>query len=118
MRWLREQRPRWHIGLAPLADTEFNRYKSDLKWLEYTALGLPVVASDLEPYRSIRDHITGRVLADGDVSGWADALQELAEDATARTLLVERAWAEVTSERLLRTGDATLAQLLLSVERT
>lgn len=34
------------IGLVPLADTLFNRAKSYLKALEYSAVGLPVVASD------------------------------------------------------------------------
>jgi len=40
------------LALAPLSDTPFNRCKSHLKLLEYGALGLPVIASDLEPYRS------------------------------------------------------------------
>jgi len=33
------------IGLAPLADTRFNRSKSDLKVLEYAAVSIPVIAS-------------------------------------------------------------------------
>ena len=39
------------IAVAPLVDHPFNRAKSALKVLEYGALALPVVASDLEPYR-------------------------------------------------------------------
>lgn len=38
------------IGLAPLRDTEFNRCKSNLKWLEWSSLSVPVIASDVEPY--------------------------------------------------------------------
>ncbi|MFC7493256.1 MULTISPECIES: glycosyltransferase [unclassified Nocardioides] len=48
--WLREQAPRWDAAVAPLADTEFNGCKSDLKLLEYALLGLPAVASDVGPY--------------------------------------------------------------------
>ena len=54
--------PRWAAGLAPLEDTPFNRAKSDLKFLEYSALGLPTVASRVTPYLGIDAH--GGVLAD------------------------------------------------------
>lgn len=38
------------IGLAPLAEEDFNRGKSDLKLLEYMARGIPWVASKFGPY--------------------------------------------------------------------
>ena len=38
------------IGIAPLQDTVFNAAKSWLKGLEYAALGIPFVASDLPEY--------------------------------------------------------------------
>jgi hypothetical protein len=41
----------WSIGIAPLEDTLFNRCKSPLKLLDYAALGLPVVASNMSVYR-------------------------------------------------------------------
>src|SRR5437899_12979401 len=40
-----------HIGIAPLEKNAFNDAKSELKWLEYTALGIPTVASDFGPYK-------------------------------------------------------------------
>lgn len=49
--WLREQGP-YDIGLAPLADTPFNRVKSDIKLLDYSALGLRSLVSDSIGYRS------------------------------------------------------------------
>ncbi len=49
--WLRRNQARWSVGLAPLVDERFNHAKSDLKLLEYAALGLPVVASPVGPYR-------------------------------------------------------------------
>ena len=39
------------IGLAPLCDNVFNRCKSNLRWLEYSALQIPTVASDVEPFK-------------------------------------------------------------------
>ena len=38
------------VGLCPLVDSHFNRSKSCLKFLEYTAMSLPVVASRVRPY--------------------------------------------------------------------
>ena len=35
------------IGMAPLRDNKFNRAKSNLRWLEYGALGIPCVASNV-----------------------------------------------------------------------
>lgn len=47
------------VGVAPLADNHFNRSKSDIKFLELAALGIPTIASDVAPYRSIKDGDTG-----------------------------------------------------------
>jgi glycosyltransferase involved in cell wall biosynthesis len=49
--WLQSLGP-YDIGLAPLLDTSFNRAKSDIKLLEYSALGLATIAADLPPYRN------------------------------------------------------------------
>lgn len=39
------------ICIAPLQDIEFNRGKSNIKALEYTAIGAPAVYSDVTPYK-------------------------------------------------------------------
>lgn len=44
------------IGIAPLADNTFNRSKSHIRALEYSALGIPVIASDVEPYAKFIVH--------------------------------------------------------------
>ncbi len=41
------------IGLAPLKDNAFNQYKSPIKVIEYSSLGIPWIASNLLPYREI-----------------------------------------------------------------
>jgi len=55
--WLtdRQRRQPWSIGIAPLADTPFNRCKSAIKMLDYAALGLAIVASDMPAYRDPAD---------------------------------------------------------------
>lgn len=47
--WIRGQQ-RFHFGLAPLISNEFNSMKSDLKLLEYSALGAKTLASPVGPY--------------------------------------------------------------------
>lgn len=44
------------IGLAPLANTTFNRSKSAIKALEYMALGIPVIASHSPAYSGMVVH--------------------------------------------------------------
>ena len=78
--WLCARRPAWHIGLAPLVDTKFNRCKSSLKALDYAALGMTVVASDVPVYRgSIADGAAGQ-LVPNTTEAWYGALNWLIRD--------------------------------------
>ena len=75
--WLTSAQPRWHIGLAPLLDTPFNRSKSPVKAMDYAALGLAVLASDTPVYRgSIADGPAGQLVAN-DHSNWHASLDWL-----------------------------------------
>jgi GT2 family glycosyltransferase/glycosyltransferase involved in cell wall biosynthesis len=74
--WLARQIP-WHIGLAPLAASPFNAAKSPLKLFDYAALGLAIVASDVEPYRGcLADGKTGLLVAN-DEAAWFEAIAHL-----------------------------------------
>lgn len=67
------------VGLAPLANTQFNRCKSDVKALEYGARGIPVIASDVEPYRRYVEHgVTGFLVQHP--REWGEYLDALAGD--------------------------------------
>lgn len=67
------------IGLAPLQDTEFNRSKSPIKALEYAALGIPVVASNVGPYAEFVQHGVTGFLCDTEAD-WARYLRLLVGD--------------------------------------
>lgn len=64
------------LALAPLTDTPFNRCKSHLKILEYGALGLPVIASDLEPYKSSPAILAGP----DDCAEWTEKIRMLLQN--------------------------------------
>jgi glycosyltransferase involved in cell wall biosynthesis len=72
------------IGLAPLLPTRFNRSKSHIKALEYAALGIPVIASDVAPYRDfVLDGVTGFLVRHD--HEWGRRLRELVNDEDMRT---------------------------------
>jgi glycosyltransferase involved in cell wall biosynthesis len=73
----------WQIGLAPLANNQFNRCKSPLKALEYAARGIVVVASDVEPYRGFVRHGQTGFLVQRDHE-WAQYLDALVTDTDLR----------------------------------
>jgi hypothetical protein len=101
VRWLKSQRHRWHLAVAPLEDTEFNSYKSDLKFLEYSALGLAGVFSRVPAYEeSVRNGETG-MLVENTREEWVDRLVELCQDRVARESIARAASEYVTDNRRL-----------------
>lgn len=95
VRWLRGLGP-FDVGLAPLAETRFNRAKSDIKLLDYAALGLLPVVADGPAYRADAGMAELAVVADD----WHTVLAGLLDDreaARARAVaLHERLWATRT----------------------
>lgn len=61
-------------GLAPLHNTIFNNCKSNLKWLEYSAMGLPTIASNVIPYQYGIEHGVTGYLVDNIPEAWTEAL--------------------------------------------
>jgi len=110
--WLRSLRESWQIAVAPLRDTPFNRCKSDLKFLEYSALGLPGIFSDVVPYsQSVCDGETGLVVPN-DEEAWCAAILRLAENIDLRTQMASAARSLIVNERCLWHGAADYLALL------
>ncbi len=64
------------IGLAPLPDNRFTRGKCSFKVLEYSAAGIPVVASPVGTNSTyVCDHVTGFLVAD--MREWIDRIAQL-----------------------------------------
>jgi len=86
------RQPAWDIGLVPLADTPFNRAKSALKTLDYAALALAMLASDMPVYRGSLADGVGGMLVPNTEDAWYGALAWLVRDTTARRARGEKAW--------------------------
>ena len=63
------------LAVAPLERNRFNRCKSNLRILEYGAMGWPVIASDIEPYREAPVH-----LVSNQTRAWVNAIREHIHD--------------------------------------
>jgi glycosyltransferase involved in cell wall biosynthesis len=70
------------IGLAPVREARFNAAKSDLKFIEYAACSVPVVASDGVTYASVEHGVTGFRARSG--RDWLRHISRLVEDADLR----------------------------------
>ena len=89
------------IGLGPLLPTEFNRCRSDVKFLEYTAGGALAIASALEPYAgTIRHGENGFLFHDlGELDA---AIERALAQPEEREAIVRRAAQELAVARLER----------------
>lgn len=77
------------IGIAPLKDTRFNAGKSWLKPLEYSALGVPWVASPRVEYKRLHDEYGIGLLADKP-KHWTRELRKLVRDDAYRQEMSKR----------------------------
>lgn len=64
------------ISIAPVKDVEFNYAKSDLKLLEYSALGLPTICSTIGNKQGPYDNIEGVCLVDNKIDSWYQMIKE------------------------------------------
>src|SRR5574340_591567 len=88
------------IVIAPLGDNLFNNCKSPIKYLEYSANGMPGVYSRVTPYANIITHGEDGFLA-GSTEEWVDALSTLIEQKDIRHKFIENAQAKIRENWLL-----------------
>jgi hypothetical protein len=92
------------IGVAPLADTRFNRAKSWLKPLEMSAVGVPWVASPLPEYAAFQT-LTGGGLIAAKPKLWTAMLRRLRAEPNMRAELSERGRSAVRQDHTME-GNA------------
>ena len=67
---------RAHVGIAPLVSSSFNKCKSNVKLLEYGALGMATVASGVYPYNPS----AARLVTTGTTNEWIAALADMGNE--------------------------------------
>ncbi len=102
------------IGIAPLTNHPFNKYKSNIKFQEYSRLGVPTIASNIEPYSCIDNRRTGILVESSEE--WKSALVDLIENPSIRVELGRRAQLFINEgyngEKLVKKFEKELLEIL------
>ena len=89
------------MAVSPLQDTEFNRYKSDIKFLDYCSIGAAGIFSQLRVYQpTVQDRITG-FLVPNEHDEWIEVMKELISDGDLRQEVARQANCYLFQERIL-----------------
>lgn len=98
------------IMIAPLIKDRFNDCKSELKWLEYSALKVPGVYSKTVYGNEVKHGKTG-LIADS-VGEWEKYLNELIENKDLRKEIADKAYTRVSTYHNLNAADCYKEMLL------
>jgi glycosyltransferase involved in cell wall biosynthesis len=102
------------VGIAPLADIQWNRARSNVKLKEYGAAGLAWLASPVGPYRGMGEQQGGRLVPD---DRWYEELERLVVNARERRKLAKRAAKWAKEQGIERYADRWEAVLREAAER-
>lgn len=95
------------IGLVPLTNMPFNRSKSDIKGLEYSAAGIPFIASNLDAYLELQHQLGVGRIAKKPIS-WAKHIKELSD------YRVRQEEADIQREIVRKERDISIGTKLLT----
>lgn len=88
-------RLRIDMAIAPLQDIGFNRFKSNIKYLEYSSAGIAGIYSRCPAYDTSVVHGTTGLLADHNEEAWYEAVRDLLEKPSLRKQIVSAARKDV-----------------------
>ncbi len=91
----------WDIAISPLRETPFTRCKSDIKFLDYAAIGAAGIFSQTLAYSSTVHHREDGWIAENSPQAWEEALETLIQDNALRLKIARNASHYLYSERIL-----------------
>ena len=100
---------RWDVAIAPLLECEFNRSKSDIKFLEYAMLGIPGVYSESDAYSAVRNGDLGVTAPHAD---FGRAVCDLFDTTERSRIIAQNAYEYVMQERTLAVCARKLAEIV------
>lgn len=112
--WLRRLSPHFDMAIAPLTTTGFNQSKSALKYLQYSAMGLPAIYSNCTPYREVVKNNTTGFLAENTEESWYGLLTECLSTKEHLPEVGARARNNVLEEHLMARYTKTYVEVIES----
>jgi glycosyltransferase involved in cell wall biosynthesis len=101
VRWI-QQNINWDLAIAPLETNYFSNCKSDIKFLDYSALGIPGIYSNVSAYNNTIRHLETGYLTDNHPEAWVEALDFMMATASQRQTIADQAKEYVFSQRTLQ----------------
>lgn len=105
----------WDVAIAPLVDDSFTQCKSDIKFLDYAALGIPGIYSDVPAYKNSVTHLRTGYLAANDSAAWSGAFERMLDDSELRKRIANEAKGYVLKERTLEVCAQQWSEVLLNL---
>jgi glycosyltransferase involved in cell wall biosynthesis len=102
----------WDIAIAPLGESKFENAKTNLKFREYGAMGIPAVYSETPLFAACVEHGKNGLLAASNPASWCEAISSLVESSTLRASIREAARADVREKHHQATVASQFGHLL------
>lgn len=113
-RWMSEH-VKWDLAIAPLEEDVFTRCKSDIKFLDYSILGIPGIYSQGPVYGHTVRHLDTGYLAESNPQSWTEGLELLLTDDALRLGIAQRAQAYARSTRTLQHCAVNWREAIFSI---
>lgn len=105
------------IGLAPLVMNKFNEAKSNLRWLEYSALKIPTIATDIQPYSESIDNDKSGFIVSNNPQEWVDRIVELIKSKSMRKEIGNNAYNKIKKEFNLKDISKNYYNILRGISK-
>lgn len=103
-----------NIGIAPLVDNDFNRSKSNIKYMEYSNCSIPCIASNVYPYvNSIANMKNGIIINDN--RDWEKYIRLLIENEELRNSLAYNAYTHIKDNFTYENNGKIINELYTNV---
>lgn len=113
--WLQNLELQFDFAVAPLAENSLNGCKSHLKYLEYSALGLPGIYSDFGPYPEVINHGVNGFLSKNTEADWYEKIDQMATNIKLRNNTKKTAYEDIQRNHLLNQHIDEYADFLFDI---
>lgn len=102
----------WDIAISPLRDTPYTYCKSDIKFLDYSAIGAAGIYSRVNAYQSTVQHGETGWLTENTIEAWKEAMDVLLTDAELRNRIAKNSAHYLYSDRILAKNVPSLLETI------